>query len=234
MHLICCEVFRPELEWLAARMSLCPTSVYLEQGLHDRPEELKKRLQEKIDFLEKNGEERIILGYGLCGRSLTGVFSRRATLLMPRAHDCISVLLDSGQGDTASASLDSGTFWMSPGWLRYAQLPFMGQRQARHEEYEKLYGKDNADFLMEQERQWLANYTNACLIYQDDFPDLVEVRRDAQMVAADRGLQYREARAGHSWLLELLEGKSGERMLELAPGYTPDIDADGNIIAVKG
>lgn len=233
MHLVCCEVFRPELEWLAASMPNSPMPVYLEQGLHETPEELRKRLQEKIDLLEENGEERIVLGYGLCGRSLTGVFSRRATLIMPKAHDCIAVLLDSKRSDDATSSLDCGTFWTSPGWLRYAQLPFMSQRQARYEEYKKLYGEDNADFLMEQEQQWLANYSNACLIYQDNFPDLSEIRKDARIVASDRKLPYREERAGCSWLMELLEGKPGERMLELSPGYTPDMDIDGNIIPVR-
>lgn len=231
--LVACEVFRPELDWLSSMLPAKPAIMYLEQGLHERPDELRNRLQASIDELENRGAERIILGYGLCGRGLAGICSRRARLAMPRAHDCIPLLLDCDQREAAEASLDGGTFWMSPGWLRYAQIPFMRQRQARRDEYARLYGEDNADFLMEQENQWLANYSSACLICRKNFPDLARFRQDAHIVANDRNLRFREVRAESSWLLEMLDGGMGDRFLELPPGYAPDMDSEGNIVAVK-
>ena len=43
MHLIACEVFRPELERLTRAMRNAPEVTYLEQGLHDTPDELRRR-----------------------------------------------------------------------------------------------------------------------------------------------------------------------------------------------
>ena len=80
MYLLCCEVFRPELEWLAPAFPDAPVIRYLEQGLHDHPDELRRRLCAAIGELEEEGATRIILGYGLCGRGMTGVTARRATL----------------------------------------------------------------------------------------------------------------------------------------------------------
>ena len=52
MHLIACEVFRPELERLTRAMRNAPEVTYLEQGLHDTPDELRRRVQQAVDALE--------------------------------------------------------------------------------------------------------------------------------------------------------------------------------------
>lgn len=231
MHLLCCEVLRPELQWLCDRLGLRPDIRYLEQGLHDRPDELRQRLQEAVRELEARGARRILLGYGFCGRGLWGVSARRATLVMPRVHDCIPVLLGCAQQDMGAVSREGGTYWMSPGWLRYSQLDFIQRREERRREFEARYGKDNADFLMDQERQWLRNYTNACLIRHEGFPSSAEVERDARFVAADAGLPYRSLTGRDDFLRALLTGGHDERFLTLLPGQTPDVDADGNLVA---
>ena len=50
MHLIACEVFRPELERLTRAMRNAPEVTYLEQGLHDTPDELRRRVQQAVDW----------------------------------------------------------------------------------------------------------------------------------------------------------------------------------------
>ena len=52
MHLIACEVFRPELERLTRAMRNAPEVTNLEQGLHDTPDELRRRVQQAVDALE--------------------------------------------------------------------------------------------------------------------------------------------------------------------------------------
>ena len=54
MYLLCCEVFRPELEWLAPEFPDAPAIRYLEQGLHDHPDELRRQLCAAIGELEEN------------------------------------------------------------------------------------------------------------------------------------------------------------------------------------
>ncbi len=114
MHLIACEVFRPELERLTRAMRNAPEVTYLEQGLHDTPDELRRRVQQAVDALEAKGETVIFLAYGLCGRGLTGVTGHTATLILPRVHDCIPVLLGATQEQANESSLGGGTYWLSP------------------------------------------------------------------------------------------------------------------------
>lgn len=164
MHLIACEVFRPELERLTRAMRNAPEVTYLEQGLHDTPDELRRRVQQAVDALEAKGETIIFLAYGLCGRGLTGVTGHTATLILPRVHDCIPVLLGATQEQANESSLGGGTYWLSPGWLRYSQTSFIQNREKRFKEYEERFGTDSAAYLIELEGSWLRNYTNACLI----------------------------------------------------------------------
>ena len=128
MHLIACEVFRPELERLTRAMRNAPEVTYLEQGLHDTPDELRRRVQQAVDALEAKGETVIFLAYGLCGRGLTGVTGHTATLILPRVHDCIPVLLGATQEQANESSLGGGTYWRSPGCPRYSQTSFMQNR----------------------------------------------------------------------------------------------------------
>lgn len=233
MHFLCCEVFRPELEWLAGLVGSSANIRYLEQGLHERPDELRMRLQEHVTELENAGERQIVLGYGLCGRGVAGVRARGATMIMPRVHDCIAMFLGCGQRDVAGASIDGGTFWMTPGWLRYSQIPFRKEREKRREDYARQYGAENADYLMSLEREWLKNYTSACYIRRAGFPGQEKIKSDAMFVADDAGLPYRSVEGKNGFLLEFLAGGTSERFIRLVPGETPDIDSDGNIIATK-
>ena len=151
MHLIACEVFRPELERLTRAMRNAPEVTYLEQGLHDTPDELRRRVQQAVDALEAKGETVIFLAYGLCGRGLTGVTGHTATLILPRVHDCIPVLLGATQEQANESSLGGGTYWLSPGWLRYSQTSFIQNREKRFKEYEERFGTDSAAYLIELE-----------------------------------------------------------------------------------
>ena len=151
MHLIACEVFRPELERLTRAMRNAPEVTYLEQGLHDTPDELRRRVQQAVDALEAKGETIIFLAYGLCGRGLTGVTGHTATLILPRVHDCIPVLLGATQEQANESSLGGGTYWLSPGWLRYSQTSFIQNREKRFKEYEERFGTDSAAYLIELE-----------------------------------------------------------------------------------
>ena len=69
-YLIACEVFRPELERLMRGMADAPEVAWLEQGLHETPDDLRRKVQEAVDAFEARGAQTILLAYGLCGRGL--------------------------------------------------------------------------------------------------------------------------------------------------------------------
>ena len=226
MHLIACER-------LTRAMRNAPEVTYLEQGLHDTPDELRRRVQQAVDALEAKGETVIFLAYGLCGRGLTGVTGHTATLILPRVHDCIPVLLGATQEQANESSLGGGTYWLSPGWLRYSQTSFIQNREKRFKEYEERFGTDSAAYLIELEGSWLRNYTNACLILWEGWEDERELVRTAKAVADDAGLGYRELPGDPNFIQALLEGGKDGRFLRIAPGFTPDLDGNGTITAVR-
>ena len=115
--LICCKVFRREM---AAAISASPNLVdpeFLELGLHERPDELRARLQERIDAIEPSAEryDAILLGYGLCGNGTAGLRARGVPLVLPRAHDCCTILLGSRAAFLESFGSALSASWSSAG-----------------------------------------------------------------------------------------------------------------------
>jgi hypothetical protein len=97
MHfkLIACQVFTRELDHV---LPLSPHSIEAEMltmGLHDLGASMRPRLQERIDAVDASRYDAILLGYALCGRGTEGLRARKTPLVLPRGHDCISLLMGS-------------------------------------------------------------------------------------------------------------------------------------------
>jgi hypothetical protein len=67
--------------------------IYMDYGLHRRPKGMAAALQEQLDAIPEPST--VIIGYGLCGNGLVGLQARQHTLIVPRADDCIALLLGS-------------------------------------------------------------------------------------------------------------------------------------------
>ena len=231
--LIACEVLRAELEHLRDALGLPVRLEFLEQTLHETPDALRQELQAAINRAEDSPDppQTLLLGYGLCGRGLTGISSRKAVLVIPRVHDCIPLLLGVDQDRSGELARAGGTYWFSPGWLGCSQVAFIRERNKRRADYEEKYGPDNADYLMELEAGWLRNYTGACLIRWEYFGD--RHVKDARAVAEDAGLPYREQEGSDGYLRALLEGgEDRDRFLHVPPGKTIDVAEDGSVSVV--
>ena len=171
--LIACEVLRPELEVLASDMRNPPPMNFLEQRLHDYPEKLRSAFQGLVDAFEQenDGPLAVLCGYGLCGRGLSGVHASRATLVFPKLHDCIPLLLGLDQKGANASSREGATYWISPGWLKYFLVPFHLESYRRFSVYEKKFGAAKAARMMKAENALLDNYKNACHIRWPEMGD---------------------------------------------------------------
>lgn len=233
MLLIACEVLRPELEMLKAGMQDPPPITFMEQKLHDYPDVLRGKFQEIVDTFEKESEGplTVLCGYGLCGRALCGVRASRATLVFPRLHDCIPLLLGLEQKQANASSREGATYWISPGWLQSFLIPFHLESHKRFAMYEKKFGAAKAARFIQAENGLLANYTQACHIR---WPEMGEdYVPDAKRVADCIPLPYSEVPGSSGYLADLLRGgKDLKKFLHLMPGQTIDMDVEGTICSV--
>ena len=63
------------------------------------------------------GYDAILLGYALCGRGTEGLRAGKTQLVLPRAHDCIGLLMGSRQRYQAYFDTHPGVYFRSPGWV---------------------------------------------------------------------------------------------------------------------
>src|SRR5574339_300664 len=104
----------------------------LDFGLHLRPGELKKSLQEIIDRASQSADV-LLLGYGLCSMAVVGLRSTTAHLVIPRVDDCIAIFLGSCRAYKEQARKEPGTYYLTKGWIEVGDSPFS--------EYQRLVEK---------------------------------------------------------------------------------------------
>ena len=209
LYAIACEVITRECFRAAANSPHVVSLSIKEFGLHERPDDLRAALQAEID--QATGYDYVLLGYGLCSRGTADLVARETPIVIPRAHDCIALLLGShGRYQTEFAG-HPGTYYYSPGWVERKEgevsqggFEIVKDRQAeeRFKEYVEKYGEDNARFLIEQETQWLANYNRAAFLNMG-LGDIDYYREFTQQVAESHGWSYEEL-AGDTRLIDRL------------------------------
>lgn len=228
---ITCAVLETEIEHVARDLDHIACVVKLPQGLHNDPPRLRSELQELICLVEAEySPEAIVLGYGLCSRGTEGVRAEKARLVIPRAHDCITLLLGSKERYAEYVRLHPGTYWYSPGWNRHHLPPGEERYRALKAEYSEKYGEDNADYLMETEQSWFRSYDRATYV------DMGVGATDADVsftkgCAAWLGWSFDHQRGSPELLQALLTGEwDGERFLVLEPGESLTMTADERVI----
>jgi len=211
LKLIACEVMFREICALAAESRNIVDLEFLPKGLHDiASEEMAGRLQACIDASEGNDYEAVLLAYALCNNGVVGLTPRSCPLVIPKAHDCITLLMGSRARYQQYFDQHPGTFFRSPGWMErdfanvegsiYEQL---GLTQEWREMVEK-YGEDNAKYIVETMGGWKQHYTH--LLYIDT--------RVAQHLGHEDAARQEAEENG--WTFERTEGDVGllRRLLE--------------------
>ncbi len=113
IKIICCEVMKEEL--LSVKPEIETELEFISMGLHLHPEKLKVELQNVIN--RSKGYTKIILGFGLCGGAVRGLQASECELIIPKVHDCIPLLLGSKEEMEFQKRRESGTFYLSCGWM---------------------------------------------------------------------------------------------------------------------
>jgi hypothetical protein len=234
-YLIACEIIRYEVGYLVARIPNPPQVLFLRKGYHQNPADLRAIVQQSIDTAPK-GVDRILLGYGLCGKGLEGVQARTIPLILPRMHDCISLLLGSARAYQQHFNSHPGTYYYSPGWVEWGmdaveRTPAQGFGLGKsYDEYVAQYGEENARYLWELEQSWSQKYTRAAYI-DAGIPDTGGWEQHAREIADEHGWTY-ERVAGNLRLAEkLLTGPwDNAEFLTVPPGQTIHATGDDCIM----
>jgi hypothetical protein len=191
---IACRIFQGLLEEHLPE-ELKAQFLYQEYGLHSRPDQLRQALQAHIDMI--NHPSRIALGYGLCGNGLDGLRAGKHTLLVPRADDCIALLLGSPEEYQHQFESAPGTYYLTKGWLESGSDPLK-----EFIKYREKFGDEEAEWIMDQQYR---HYTRLALVAHDT-NDLEIYRPQAQAVAdycRQWNMRYEEI-LGHDGFIQKL------------------------------
>lgn len=182
----------------------------LDFGLHLRPQDLKRALQEKINEASQQAEV-IILGYGLCSMAVVGLQATTATLVVSRSDDCIAIFLGSCAAYKQQASKEPGTYYLTKGWIEVGDSPF-----AEHEKLLVKYGEAKAMRMM---KLTLKNYTRLAFINTGDY-NLDAYREYARRASEKFDLRYEEIDGSPALVQKMIAGPWDDEFVVVPPGGT--------------
>ncbi|MFO0868402.1 MAG: DUF1638 domain-containing protein [Pirellulales bacterium] len=205
----------------------------LPQGLHQDPARLAHELQAAVERIEAHTTaDVIVLGYGLCSRATANLRTSRCQLVLPRAHDCITLLLGSRERYTEYVARHPGTYWYSAGWIRHHLPPGQERCERLRADYRERFGDDNAEFLLETEQSWLHAYDRATYIdwgLASTTDDVAYTQRCADWL----GWAFDRQTGDPTLLRDLLTGPwDDERFLVLQPGDALRLTDDPRIVEI--
>jgi len=201
---ISCEMVQEELEAAAKRAGIEPEIIWLEKGLHSKPEKLHGRLQEELDG--NHGSDRIILAFGDCGNATLGLRTGNFELIRPRVDDCISLLLGSVKR-RMEINAESGSFFLTKGWLN--------KDNAFHDRNRVLeeYGEDVGQEIV---KMMFGHYERFVLLDTGAY-DLAPAVEEAQYMAGEMGWYLDVVPAGVDYLSDLLTGPWDDERFSIIP-----------------
>jgi hypothetical protein len=241
---VTCEVLARSVYLCAARSPHVVDVRLNRRGLHDDPPDLRAILQRQVDEAGPPYDA-VVLAYGLCGGATAGLRAGPVPLVVPRAHDCITLFLGSRERYATEFTTHPGTYWYVQDYLErtddasaFAGVGALSDAAARatYEEYVERYGEDNAAYLMETLGAWRSHYDRAAFVDMG-VADAATVRSTEDRARADaerRGWAF-ERLAGELLLVrKLIDGDWDEAdMLVVQPGERLAMSYDERVIRAE-
>ncbi|WP_227764210.1 DUF1638 domain-containing protein [Zhaonella formicivorans] len=180
---------------------------FLEYALHRVPTKLTRELQQRIDAAQEF--DTLLFGYGLCSNGTAHLRSPKHTLVVPKTHDCISLLLGSRAAYDREFEQFPATIYLSKGWIDQEAEPL-----AEFRRYAKDYGEELAQSFIDQ---MYSNYQRVVFIYTE-LEGLDRYRDYAREVAAYLGVNFAEREGSLRLLRKLVRGEWDQEFVVNPPG----------------
>jgi len=206
VKLFCCKTMLDEVE--AIRPDQLAVE-YLEYALHRNPDQLREELQKRID--SESDADVLVFVYGLCSRGLDGLKAGEKTLVIPRVHDCISLLLGSRQRYEEEFGADPGTYYLSKGWIDQQADPYR-----EYEENKAKYGEENAKWISDEAYR---HYKRVVFI-DTHLPELDRYEAYSRQVAEFLGCGYQKILGEKSFFEQIIAGDWRKDFVVVRPGET--------------
>lgn len=242
IRVLCCEALARMVYFHAAISKNIIDVEIIRLGLHNTPDLLRSKLQERIDECSNGEYDAIALAYGLCGKSTFGLVSRSIPVVMPKAHDCITLFLGSREKYRDQFENQPGTYWYALDYLQRREnggtalslgASELGlDAQKTYAEYVDKYGKDNADYLMTIMGAWQQHYQRA--VYVDmGIGDGSEVADQARNDATQHGWTFEQMRGDARLIGKLINGEWDDEFLILKRGQQVVMSYDEEIVQAE-
>jgi hypothetical protein len=228
---LACEVLKHEVEIFAKYLPHIVAVEVLEMNLHETPMRLTETLGSKTAEVEaRHQPDAIALVYGLCGCGLVGVRAQNCSLVVARAHDCVTLFLGSKERYLRQQKEHPETYWYTPGWNRTDRAPSPEKFVRLRREFTEKFDEDSAEYLLEEERRGLGTYKTGA--YVDlGVGDSAEHEAYAKRCAEWMGWKYERETGDPGLLIDLLAGRwDDERFLVIPPGFEIQHSADTQIM----
>lgn len=242
-----CEILYREACHLTAVGPNVVDVEFLAKGLHDlATADMAAKIQAAIDATDPDkGYEAVLLGYARCNDGLVGVAARDIPLVIPKAHDCITLLFGSREAFKAYFDENPGTYYKSTGWIERdpgegLDRPAYGMEGVMKnlgltESYDELvarYGRENAEYIIETLGGWETAYSRLCYI-EMGLCEEAPFEDRAQHIAREHGWEYERRKGDLGLLRKLFLGQWDDDFVVIPPGGRISARNDENILGTE-
>jgi hypothetical protein len=158
---------------------------------------------------------------------------RKHRLVIPRAHDCITVFLGSKEAYAEHQRLCPSCFYYTPGWNRNRRVPGPDQLEALRATLAAKFDAEEVEYLLENERAQWAQHDTATYIdlgTDDAQPEADYARRCAEWL----GWKFEHRRGDPTLLRDLLWGNWDARRFQIVePGSQLGHSVDESIMRAE-
>lgn len=219
LKLLACEILYREFCHFISESPNHVDVEFLPKGLHDMGTTvMKNRLEMALQNIHTDNYDAILLGYALCNNGIIGLQAPDIPLVVPRAHDCITLFMGSRQRYLDYFYTHRGFYYKTSGWMeRGSTLTENNTFMPAYSSYVEKYGEDNAKYLQEQMKEMMYHYTGCTYIRTGLGPDQ-EYLHQAQCDALQHKWKFEVVDADLQLIADLLNGNwDSERFLVVAP-----------------